>query len=139
MSNLLSHAENELSLLGGNDEMQQEMNKHILKMVQIFGEEGHSGFSASYAIGILEKLLRFEPLTPLTGEEAEWFDHGDGFCQNKRCSHVFRDNKTGRTYDINGRIFREPNGSCWTNSNSAVDVTFPYTPRSEYIDVEEVT
>jgi hypothetical protein len=66
----MSQAEHELKLLsdGDPDETQQAMNKHILEMVKLFAEEGHSGFSASYAIRILEKLLRFEPLVALTGE-----------------------------------------------------------------------
>ena len=102
-------------------------------MVEVFAEEGHSGSSAGYAIGLLEKLLRFEPLQPLTGEDSEWFDHGDGVFQNTRCSHVFKEN--GEAYDIDGIIFREPDGSCFTNFKSRVPVTFPYVPKREYVDV----
>src|SRR4051812_17935146 len=109
---LLSHAEHELSLLsnGEPDEMQEAMNKHILGIVKLFAEEGHSGFSASYAIGILEKLLRFEPLRPLTGEDSEWceLEYGPEMAaQNKRCSHVFK-RADGTAYDSEGRIFRYP-------------------------------
>lgn len=138
MSNLLQHAEHELKLLRSNEpcEIQDAVDKHILKMVEMFSEEGHSGSSAPYCIGILEKLLRFEPINPLTGEEDEWFDHGDGVRQNKRCSHVFKD-ADNRAYDIDGRIFREPNGSCYTSSDSRVYIEFPYTPRREYVDVPD--
>ena len=53
-----------------------------------------------------------------------------------------RDDGTWRAYDISGRVFREPNGSCWTgslneNMSSTVDVEFPYVPKTEYVDVEE--
>ena len=41
-------------------------------MMQEFANEGHSGFSASYAISILTKLMDFKPLSPLTGEDDEW-------------------------------------------------------------------
>jgi len=139
MANLLKHAEHELKLLGGDDDgMQSVMNKHILEMVRVFGDEGHSGFSASYAVNLLEKLLRFEPLKPLTGEDDEWNDvseHGGGVMkwQNKRCSHVFKD-VDGRAYDIEGKIFREPDGSCYPGKGSSVDITFPYTPKREYVD-----
>lgn len=139
MSNLTKHAEYELSLLGGKDcEMQQAINKNILEIVKIFSEEGHSGFSANYATNIINKLLRFEPITPLTGDESEWgedFD-GDGTRQNKRCSHVFID-KDGKAYDINGRVFVEPDGCSYTNKDSSVYITFPYTPKTEYINVEK--
>src|SRR5262245_9190207 len=127
---LLSHAEHELKLLsdGEPDEVQVAMNKHILEMVKLFAEEGHSGFSASYAVGILEKLLRFEPLKPLTGEDDEWAEIEAGNTwQNRRCSHVFK-GADGRGYDINGRIFREPNGCCYTSRDSCVFIEFPYTP-----------
>ena len=73
MSNLLSYAENELNRIGmtedSPDEMNRMMRKHILHMMQEFANEGHSGFSASYAISILTKLMDFKPLSPLTGDE----------------------------------------------------------------------
>lgn len=135
---LLEHAKHELSLIASEDEdvadeMQLEMNAHILEMVERFADAGHSGFSASYAVAVLEKLLRFEPLTPLTGEDEEWTEVADGVFQNKRCSHVFKEN--GEAYDIDGKIFREPSGACFTSSESRVPVTFPYTPKREYVDV----
>lgn len=119
--------------------MQEAMNKHIIEMVKLFSEEGHSGFSAAYATGILEKLLRFEPLKPLTGEADEWteLDYGpEMIAQNKRCSHVFK-RADGTAYDSEGRIFRYPDGSCVIRKGSAVDITFPYTPSREYVDVPE--
>lgn len=136
---LLSHAEHELKLLAGDkqDEMQDAMNKHILEMVKVFSEEGHSGFSAGYAVSVLEKLLRFEPLTPLTGADEEWteLDYSPEMAaQNKRCSHVFK-RTDGTAWDGEARIFREPNGSCFTGKGSAVDITFPYVPKREYVDV----
>ena len=48
----------------------------------------------------------------------------------------FKD-EDGKAYDIKGRIFREPSGCCYTNKNSRVYITFPYSPKSEYIDVAE--
>lgn len=131
---LLEHARRELSLLGGtDDEMQQAMNRHLLTMVEAFAAEGHSGFSASYAISALTKLLNYEPLTPLTGADDEWCEYSPGRFQNKRCGHVFKDEDG--TYDSEGRIFREPNGSCYMNRGSRVPVTFPYVPYREYVDV----
>ena len=133
MSNLVNHAKRELALVGGaDDEMQSAMNEHLIRMVETFADEGHSGFSASYAVAVLQKLLRFEPLTPLTGADNEWHEVAPGTFQNVRCSHVFKD-ETG-AYDINGRVFRDPDGSCWTNGDSRVPVTFPYTPTTEYVD-----
>lgn len=137
-SNLVAHIRQELPPSDG-DEMQEAMNTHIVRVGKLFSLEGHSGFSGAYAIAALEKLLRFEPLRPLTGEEDEWvwLDYGDEMkAQNKRCGHVFM-RADGTAYDSEGRIFREPDGYCFTSKGSAVDITFPYTPTREYVDVKE--
>lgn len=136
MSDLRVHAERELALLGGsNDTMQQAMVKYILGMVDLFEEAEHSESSAFYAINCLEKILRFEPITPLTGADDEWREVCPGIEQNIRCGRVFREH--GEAYDIDGKVFRDPNGSCYTNWKSRVPVTFPYRPTTEYIDVPE--
>jgi hypothetical protein len=149
----LKYAESELDRIGMTDDSTDEMNlamrKHILHMIKEFADEGHSGFSASYAIGILTKLLEFKPLTPLTGEDDEWTNvsdrgTGDVMYQNKRYSAVFKDGKDGEAYNIDGKVFwewcempLEPDEegypgtrkfkSYYTCRDSRVPVTFPYT------------
>ena len=142
MSNILEHAKDELDRIGmtedSSDEMNVMMRKHILHMMNEFDEEGHSGFSASYAISILTKLMDFKPLSPLTGEDNEWGDvreYGESpSWQNKRRSSVFK-NADGTCYDIDGKVFwewykdKEGNQfkSYYTSIDSRVPVTFPYT------------
>lgn len=143
-------AEQELDLIGMTDDNMDEMNramrKHILHMIREFSKEGHSGFSAAYAIGLLEKLLRHEPLSPLTGEDWEWKDVGEqsGYplWQNVRCFRVFKDDNGA--YDIDGKVFVEwrtaPDTgerykTTFTSTKSRVPVTFPYTPKTEYVEV----
>lgn len=143
VSNLEHFARQELALIGADgedDKMQAAINRHILKMVRTFSREGHSGFSASYAIDILEKLLRYEPLSPLAGGDDEWNDiseMSDEPCwQNRRCSHVFK-GADGRAYDIQGKVFVEPSGYSYTGSGSRVFIEFPYRPTIEYVQVED--
>ena len=112
------------------------IQENVLELIRVFAKQGHSGFSASYCISVFSTLAKFEPLGPILGTDDEWNEVGDGVWQNNRCSHIFKD-PDGRAYDINGRIFREPNGGCYTNSDSRVYIEFPYTPKSEYVDVEE--
>lgn len=131
--NLLAHTDHELPPDEG-DEMQALMNDHMRELVLVFASQGHSGFSASYATAALEKLLRFEPLRPLTGEPDEWVKVGGDVWQNRRCSRVFK-GPDGRAYDIDGRVFRDPDGDCYTSRDSRVYVDFPYTPKTEYVDV----
>ena len=136
-SNYLKHAKSEWAIaFPERDEMQDAMGEHVADMVAMFGLEGHSGFSASYARQYIDKALNFEPFSPLTGDDSEWGEpySCDGSRQNKRCSHVFKD-ADGRAYDINGRVFREADGACFTSKDSRVYVDFPYRPTTEYVDV----
>jgi hypothetical protein len=144
---LVGYAELELNRIGMTDDgdMNGMMRKHLLHMVKEFADEGHSGFSASYALQCLSKLLKFKPLSPLTGEDDEWIEHDHGdqkMYQNKRCSSVFKDRKDGQAYDIDGRVFwewhrdeetGEPFKLYYTSYASRVPVTFPYTVPEEPI------
>lgn len=145
MSNLLDHARRELEIAGyfSDDSVYGGMlGRAVLKMVEEFAAEGHSGMSARIALDVFAKVASFEPLTPLTGADEEWVDvtSQDGtqdgtLYQNVRCSHVFKDDKGA--YDVDGRIFRSKKDNCsFTNKDSRVPVTFPYTPTREYVDVE---
>ena len=127
----------ELEFLKDGDEMNLAMRNHLLKMCVEFEKAGHSGFSANYAANILNKLLRYEPVLPLTGNDDEWQEVGDGVFQNLRCPRVFKEN--GQAYDIEGKVFKEPSGACFTNEKSRVEITFPYTPTTEYLGVWEKT
>lgn len=118
MSNLEEYAKKELDKIVatcGKDEeairLQKEINKNIMEIVKAFAAGNHSGFTGLYVINIIEKLLRFEPLTPLTGEKGEWIDVGEGVLQNNRCYNVFKEN-----------------GKAHINTNMGkVEIEFPYT------------
>jgi hypothetical protein len=140
MKNIKTYAIDELTrigMYGSGDEMNDAMCDHILKMVDVFAEEGHSSFSAEYAISILQKLLRWQPLSPLTGEDDEWIEQENGWFQNKRCSRVFKKGKDGQAFDIRGKVFVEPDGVSYTSNDSSVDIGFPYVPKTEYVNVEK--
>ena len=159
MSNYESHAWREFRAAGWvdennkfNDEMQEAICTHVLKLLDVFRDEGHSGSSAPYAIDLFKKLAMYEPVAPITGEDWEWSDvseyggrdNGPLF-QNIRCSHVFKDAQGA--YDINGIVWYdwhtdkhtgERYKSHFTNYESRVPVTFPYVPKTEYKErVEE--
>ena len=146
-SNSLAHLNREWDFKGwprtrsdvknDGDMMQFDMYCHLKRMLRVFHDEGHSGFSANYAMGLFTQISMFEPIGPLTGDENEWSEPlgDDGTRQNKRCSHVFLD-PDGTAKDINGIIFRAPDGSTYTSSESAVPITFPYIPVRKYVDRE---
>lgn len=160
MSNLHSHALMEFKAAKWlddegkySDKMQEAICKHVLKLLDVFADEGHSGSSAPYAINVFKKLAMFEPLVPLTGEDWEWTETSEGVFQNKRCGHVFKqvDRFDGQAYDIEGIVFYEwherdldPDEpgypgktrfkSHYTSSESRVPVTFPYSPIRNYVE-----
>lgn len=160
MSNIHKHALMEFRAAGWanengviEDEMQAAICEHVLALLKIFTDEGHSGTTAPYTIDMFKKLAMFEPLVPLTGEDWEWGETSDGVFQNKRCSHVFKqaDRFDGQAYDIHGKVFFEWHErpldedeegypgtrrykSSYTSKDSFVPVTFPYTPKTEYVE-----
>lgn len=144
--NLVRHAKAELAFAGYKLDDQEEgpnkwMAAGLLDLMRVFSMQGHSGFSAPHCVAMFEKLASYKTLGPLTGADSEWFDHGDGMFQNIRDSRVFKqpDRFDGQAYFLDGKVFREPSGACYTNRDSMVPVTFPYTPTTEYVDVPEPT
>lgn len=136
MSNLTDHAERELRAAGLFDkdsDYDGMLGPAVLELVRAFADQGHSGASAGRTLALFSKVAAFKPLLPLTGADDEWMEVEDGVWQNRRCSHVFNGPKGA--YDLNGRIFREPSGVTYTSRESLVPVTFPYTPKSEIVDV----
>ena len=152
---IVDYAKSELDLIGmteDGDEYNTMGRQAILEIVEKFADQGHSGFSASYCVNALSKILRWEPLSPLTGEDSEWTqlnDYSDDVVyQNKRCSRIFK-GSDGRAYDIEGKVFWEwyerelypdeegypgtiKDTRSFTSCDSRVYVEFPYTPNTVY-------
>ena len=151
MSKLNEHARMEFKAAGWLDdtgayidEMQGAICGHVLELLTVFSNEGHSGSTAPYAIDMFSRLAAFKPIAPITGEDWEWTDvseySGRTLYQNKRCSSVFK-HGDGTAYDIDGKVFWEwakdedglPFKSYYTGSGSQVPVTFPYVKPKEPI------
>lgn len=88
-SNLVTHARRELAIIG-EDEW---VTEGVVKIVQAFADMGHSGSSAEAVADLLDRLLRYQPLTPLTDDPDEWMDRkeesGYALWQNMRDSSAF--------------------------------------------------
>jgi hypothetical protein len=143
MSNILKHAERELSLIGydGKDECNNMAKAAIMELLTTFANQGHSGFSANYVANIFNKLAKYETLSPLTGEDNEWNDvsnmSGDRktLFQNNRDSAVFKDD-TG-CYYIHAIIWVENNGTTYTDKLSCGYIkSFPFTPKTFYVKLD---
>lgn len=93
MSNLVNHARRELELVGE----EPEVIEWFVSVVEAFAKFGHSGTSAEHFIDILNRLLQFQNLKPLTNDPSEWEKHEEKFWQNYRNSAAFSKDQ-GETY-----------------------------------------
>lgn len=135
--NLIKFSEDELNRLllncKSSDELntQTAINKSILDIVKVFSDQHFTGTTASYCLEILNRLLNYKPLSPLTGADSEWEDvsqygSNDTCYQNKRYPAVFKD-KDGKAYDVESKIFSDDNGHTWyTSKDSREYIDFPY-------------
>lgn len=140
---MMEWAKRELDLAGFKenddpDDMNNWMRNDVLKLLEMFVEQGHSGFSANYAIKLFQTLASWKPLSPLTGEPDEWTEVGPDVWQNKRASNVFK-GEDGRAYWSDGVVFWEwhsspdiddgkPYKSYFTSRDSRVFIdSFPWT------------
>lgn len=147
--NMVDHAMNEFCTAGWidndgkyPDEMQEVICNDVLELLTVFSNQEHSGSSAPYVIRLFSELAAYEPIVPITGEDWEWVEVGDGIFQNKRCGHVFKrpDRFGGHPYDIDAVImwewYRHEDGtvrkSYFTAYESSRPIKFPYTPKKEY-------
>jgi hypothetical protein len=91
-------------------------SRAMIEIMERFFAQWDSG-GAVYAVApVLQRLIAGKPITPLTGDDDEWFIHDcDGiYAQNIRCSTIFKATKDGPAYDID--VPGRP------------PITFPYWP-----------
>lgn len=65
MSNLINHANEQLSktgLLDEDSDYNGELGKGVLELITTFAKQGHSGYSAAMARELFYKLSNFEEL-----------------------------------------------------------------------------
>lgn len=113
-----------------------QTGKALLELCELFDKQNHSSRSAAVVVFLFKRLIEHNPLTPLTGEDDEWIELKPGLYQNKRCPTVFK--QDGKAYQIDYYVFREPDGTCYTNSKSKKEIkSFPYWPETKVINVKK--
>ncbi len=103
MSRLVEHAEYELRKAGLYDKDSDyggELAPCILEVVRKFSEYGHSGGSAGISIEILNKLLRFQVLSPITSDPSEWFEAAPSVWQSNRDPATFSEDGGKTWYNL---------------------------------------
>jgi len=84
---LIDQAKSELKRINFGDEDSAVM----IEILDKFFDQWDSGGAVHAVAPILQRLIAGKALSPLTGEDGEWFDHGNGVFQNIRISSVFKD------------------------------------------------
>ena len=123
----------------------------VIELLVVFGGQGHSGSSAPHAVELFKNLAMWKPLAPLTGEDDEWNEVGDGVFQNKRDGRVFKE-KDGKAYCLDMIVFWEwysspdiddgkPYKSYFTSKDSHKFIEFPWKApeQPEYVFVPTET
>lgn len=107
---LTEHARRELELIHEDP----ALTENVMAVVGAFAAFGHSGSSAEFAADYVSRLLRFEPLSPITSDAAEWEDRsemsGTPLWQNIRDGKAFSDDggKSWWRIDAQGNRIAEP-------------------------------
>lgn len=107
MSNLVDYAKEELTRAGLFDkdsDYNGMLGEATLEIIKVFSKQGHSGMSASLVTQIVEKLMRYQPLTPLTYKPDEWTNVSEAssspLWQNKRKGTTFSTDGGKTHYDL---------------------------------------
>jgi len=117
------HAKSELLRLSTYDKkLTEEMMTNIIKICEIFSSIKYSEEERDYQISIIERLLRYLPLTPLLGDIDEWKELSPVLFQNKRCPSIFL--KNGTAFNIRGKLVSKNGGKTWDKYRKFI--RFPY-------------
>ena len=96
---IIEQAKTELAAINfGEDD-----TRVMVEILEKFFDQWDSGGAVHAVAPILQRCIAGKPLSPLTGADDEWMDHGGGVFQNKRLGSVFKDprfhdGKLGRKY-----------------------------------------
>lgn len=159
MSNLIDWARKEVELARiGNDDRVGFSNyvnlcyDSALKAFESLCDDGHSGMSIVITKSILNRMIDHKPLTPITEENAEWYDR-DGFNTDKeawyqsgRMPSLFKyvsEDETVKYSDVDRVVCIDISDSTTVHRfgfiedivNEMYPITMPYMPSSDAIVV----
>ena len=110
----------------------------VQELLEVFGKQGHSGFSAQHTANIFRKLVKGDVLVPIKKDDKDWVFLGDNKYQHKRLSSLFKDEKG--VYYLNAIVWQgEDKYDTFTGTVEGVEsrqyVNFPFMPKTFYINV----
>lgn len=125
-----------------------EIYRSALRAYKTLLKDGHSGMSWAFTTGVLTRMMKNLPLTPLTGADDEWVECGirnaDGTVDYQNCrksslfKHVHPDgtvtyNDVDRAVCVDAEDKGDTHyfGLCTSVVDEMFPITFPYSPASK--------
>lgn len=149
---LKEHAKIELDraqLFDSDSDYNGDIGKSVMELIEVFSNQGHSGYSASIVRNIFNQLSDYKPLGGISGEEDEWVEVSKGIFQNKRLSSVFKDItiQNCKPYYLSAICWKDDEstftGSVKTKDGKVVSSrqfikSFPFYEKTFYIEVKDI-
>jgi len=110
--NMTDHAKRELELAGLFDkdsDYDGMLGEATLALMELFGTQGHSGFSAGLVRELFSRLSNYETLTEITNDPDEWEDVSE---QMGQPTWQCRRNPSALSSD-GGKTYTDYNDDCW--------------------------
>lgn len=125
-----------------------EIYRSALRAYKSLLKDGHSGMSWAFTTGVLTRMMKNLPLTPLTGVDDEWIECGirnaDGVVDYQNCrksslfKHIHPDgtvtyNDVDRVVCVDAEDKGDTHhfGLCTSVVDELFPITFPYSPDSK--------
>jgi len=131
-SNFVDWAEKEVKaagLLDADSDYDGMLGEAVLDLVNVFDSQGHSGMSAAMVKSILDQLLEWKPLSPLTSNPEEWMGVSEGLWQSRRNPACFSED--------GGKTYTDQNDPCWLYEDDDGCVFFRRPENAEDITIHE--
>ena len=143
--NLTDYAYSQLDKAGLFDldsDYEGMIGKVVMELIELFSNQGHSGFSASWVTDIFNKLSRFKPIVPIDNpmmlEEyrdcSEYMDISKGqFLQSTILSNMFSEDKGKSWYILLPKYNKDKDGNSFCTYYRKYIEKFPFK-YEEYYD-----
>ena len=139
MPTLSEYTEQEMRLAGYTGNNKKRLQLCLLQLIQTFEAQRWGAFETKFIVDLFSKLTQFQPISPLTGEDWEWVSYNENTLQNTRCHTVFKEVDSGQAFDTHSHLYRDAAGHCTPNPALTSYIQFPYTPKTEYVNVTTKT
>lgn len=141
---MIEHAKNELKQIGLYE---HKIGKSVLQLIETFTKQKNSKKETEKIKLLFNKLVDFQQLSEITGEETEWLEISKNTYQNKKLKTLFK--QKDKSYFVNAIIWETQDhqeifaGIAKTKDGKEISCrqvvkSFPFVPKTFRIEVENI-